>query len=169
VRFLRVIVAVLVALPAAVVLAPAAWAAESAESAGSTIQIRGLEYGVSTTEGRFGGTAHGALSGGWLATVAHEPLRKGKAVPVTGGSFTLRGRGPDLGGTFVRGTVKPLPAASTCEDERFDVTGTLALRGGGTGSFAVVLTHLRVRTGSGCRPYGAVVVGTLRVPSRAVT
>ena len=161
-RFLRVIVAVLTALLAVMVFAPAASAAES------TIQIRGLEYGVSTTEGKFGGTARGALSGGWLATVVHEPLRKGKAVPVTGGSFTLRGRGPDLGGTFVRGTVKPLDASSTCENERFDVTGTLALRGGGTGSFAVVLTHLRVRTGSGCRPYGAVVAGTLKVPSGAL-
>jgi hypothetical protein len=166
VRFLRVIVAVLTALLAVVVLAPAASAAESESE--STIQIRGLEYGVSTTEGKFGGTARGALSGAWLATVVHEPLRKGKAVPVTGGSFTLRGRGPDLGGTFVRGTVAPLDASSTCENERFDVTGTLALRGGGTGSFAVVLTHLRVRTGSGCRPYGAVVAGTLKVPSGAL-
>jgi hypothetical protein len=42
--------------------------------------------------------------------------------------------------------------------------GTLALPGG-RGSFTAVLTHLRVPSRSGCRTYGAVVVGTLTLPT----
>ena len=167
-RVLRVVVPVLVALAALLVLAPAA-AAESVAAADSvaTAQIRGLEYGVSATEGRFGGAATGAVSGGWLATVVHDPLRKGRAVPITGGSFSLHGTRRDVSGTFVRGTVRPFATPAGCGNERFEVTGTLALRGGGSGSFAVVLTHLRAQTRFGCRPYGAVVAGSQTVPSRA--
>jgi hypothetical protein len=60
--------------------------------------------------------------------------------------------------------VTPRPARSTCGNERFDVRGTLALPGG-RGSFTAVLTHLRVQSRSGCRTYGAVVVGALTLPS----
>jgi hypothetical protein len=162
VRVLRVIVPVLTALAAVLVLAPAASAATAA-----TAEIRGLEYAATATEGRFGGAANGAVTGAWLATVVHDPLRKGKAVPITGGSFTLHRQGRDVSGTFVRGTVAPLGTPSTCGNERFKVAGTLALRGGGNGSFTVVLTHLRAQTDSGCRTYGAVVVGSLTVPSRS--
>jgi hypothetical protein len=63
--------------------------------------------------------------------------------------------------------VKPLDTPSTCRNERFDVTGTLKLRGGGSGSFAVVLTHLRAPNQSGCTTYGATVVGDLTTRSRA--
>ena len=94
----------------------------------------------------------------------HDPLRSEKAVPITDGSFTLRSTQREIRGTFVSGTVTPHPAPSTCANELFDVRGTLALPGG-RGSFTAVLTHLRVPSRSGCRTYGAVVVGALALPS----
>lgn len=161
-RFVRVVVAVLMAVAALLVLAPAALAASA-----TTVEIGGLEYAATATQGRFGGAAKSPVPGAWLATVVHEPLRRGEAVPITGGSFTLHGKRRDIGGAFVRGTVAPLDAPTTCGNERFAVTGTLALRGGGRGSFSVVLTHLRVPLRTGCQTYGAVVVGSLTVPTRA--
>jgi hypothetical protein len=158
----RIGVAVLVAVAALLVLAPAAAAAPSTVTA----RIGGVEYAATDTEGRFGGAAGGPLPGAWLATVVHDPLAD-DAVAITGGSFTLHGTQRDLGGTFVRGTVTPLDGASTCGNERFAVSGTLALGDGGRGSFRVVLTHLRVPIRAGCRTYGAVVDGTLRVPAPA--
>jgi hypothetical protein len=157
-----VVVAVLTAVAALLVLAPAAAAASAV-----TADIRGLEYAATPTEGRFGGTADGAVAGGWLATVVHDPLRRAEAVPITGGSFILHSGRRVISGTFVSGSVTPLNTPSNCGNERFDVTGTLALRGGGRGSFAVVLTHLRTPSRSGCVGYGATVAGSLRVPSRA--
>jgi hypothetical protein len=41
--------------------------------------------------------------------------------------------------------VSPINAPTTCVNERFNVTGTLAFDGGGTGTFSVVLTHLRTQ------------------------
>jgi len=156
--------AVLTAVLAALLLTAAPAAAASA----ATVRVQGLEYAATVTEGRFGGAARGAMPGVWRAVVVHEPLRRGKAVPVTGGSFTLHGAQSVLAGTFTSGSVTPYDEPASCGNERFDVTGALALRGGGRGSFAVVLTHLRVLTDSGCRTYGATVMGTVTVPSRAV-
>lgn len=162
VRLLRGVLCVLTAVAAVVLLAPAASAAPSV-----TTEIRGLEYAATLTEGRFGGAAHGRIDGGWLATVVHDPLRRGRAVPITGGSFRLHGARDVISGTFVRGSVTPMTEPSGCGNERFDVTGTLALRGGGRGSFTAVLTHLRTPNRNGCLGYGATVVGSLTVPSRA--
>jgi hypothetical protein len=165
VRALRVVVPVLTALVAVVALAPAAAAAP-----GVTAGIGGFEYAATRTEGRFGGAADGQVPGAWLATVVHDPLDSaGGAVPITGGSFTLRNSQQQVSGRFVRGTVAPLGSSDPCGNERFDVNGTLALDGGGRGSFAVVLTHLRVPSRSGCRTYGAVVAGSLTVPSRMIS
>jgi hypothetical protein len=135
----------------------------------TTVPVQGLEYAASLTEGRFGGVARGEARGVWTAVVVHDPLSRGSAAPITGGSFTLHGRDRAVSGTFVDGSVTPSDAAGSCGDERFDVAGALALDGGGRGSFRVVLTHLRVRTDDGCRTYAASVVGSLRVPARAVT
>jgi hypothetical protein len=140
-------------------------ASPAAAAPTATIQVRGLEYAATLVEGRFGGAAQGPLPGAWRAVVRHDPLRQGEAVPVTGGSFTLYGARRVLDGTFTRGRVTPHDTPATCGDERFDVTGTLALQGGGRGAFAVVLTHLRVLGRSGCTTYGATVVGTLNVPA----
>jgi hypothetical protein len=162
VRLLRVIVPVSTVLATMLLLAPAAVAAPA-----MTASIRGLEYSATSTEGRFGGTARGQRPGMWTAVVVHDPLKSGKAVPINGGSFTLYTNPRPVSGTFVRGTVRPLDAPSTCRNERFDVRGTLKLRGGGNGSFAVVLTHLRAPNHSGCTTYGATVVGVLTTKSRA--
>jgi hypothetical protein len=165
VRVLRVVGPVLMALIVVLALAPAA----AADTATATVDIRGLEYAATATQGRFGGAATGQVDGGWLATVVHDPLRRGEAVPITGGSFTLHSTQSHVSGTFVRGAVRPLGTSGACGNERFDVTGTLALHGGGRGSFSVVLTHLRAQHDGECRTYGAVVAGSLRVPSATAT
>ena len=133
----------------------------------ATARVQGVEYAATATEGRFGGAARAPLKGAWTAVVVHDPLRSGKAVPITGGSFRLYGARQVLGGTFTGGSVTPQNQPATCGNERFDVTGTVALRGGGRGTFSVVLTHLRIPVRSGCRLYGATVVGTMTVPARA--
>jgi len=43
----------------------------------------------------------------------------------------------------------------------------LAFNDGGTGTFSVVLTHLRTQLRSNCVTYGATVAGTLTIPSRS--
>ena len=173
VRAVRVVVAALAAFVALLALAPAASAAPTSATEAlasvATSQIGGLEYAATATEGRFGGAASGPVPGAWLATVVHSPLQQGKAVPITGGSFTLRGRERQIGGTFVRGTVTPLSDGATCGNQRFDVTGTLALDDGGRGAFRVTLTHLRAASNSGCHTFGAFVAGSLTVPGRGVT
>ncbi len=155
----RMIVALVLTTAALLLLAPAAVAAPAV-----TARIRGVEYAATSTQGRFGGAANGQVCGAWQATVVHDPLGSGKAVPITDGSFTLRSTQREVRGTFVSGTVTPRPARSTCGNEHFDVRGALALPGG-RGSFTAVLTHLRVASRSGCRTYGAVVVGALTLPS----
>jgi hypothetical protein len=158
----RVIVPLVMALVALLVLAPTAMAASAV-----TADIGGLEYAATDTEGHFGGAANGQVPGAWLATVVHDPLTAG-AVPITGGSFTLHGtQQREIRGTFVDGTVTPLDDSGTCANQRFQVTGTLALDGGGRGSFEVVLTHLLTQTDSGCHIYGALVAGSLTVPAQA--
>ena len=161
---LRTTIVVVTALAALGLCAPAATAATA-----STTRIGGLEYAATDTEGRFGGAADGPVRGAWTATVAHDPWTGG-AVPITGGAFTLHGtRQREIHGTFVDGTVTPLDDDSSgCANQRYDVAGTLALDGGGEGSFEVVLTHLRTQADSGCHIYGALVAGSLTVPDGSV-
>ena len=114
----RMIVALVLATAALPLLAPAADAAPTV-----TARIGGVEYAATSTQGRFGGAADGQVRGAWQATVVHDPLRSGKAVPITDGSFTLRSTQREVRGTFVSGTVTPRPTPSTCGNERFDVRG----------------------------------------------
>jgi hypothetical protein len=145
-------------------------ASPAAAGEAATAQVRGLEYAATDTEGRFGGAARDPLPGAWTAVVVHDPW-SGEAVPITGGSFTLYSAQRVIGGTFTDGSVTPAGTLTDspdgCGDERFDVTGTLDLNDGGSGSFSAVLTHLRVLGDSGCTIYGATVVGTLTVPAGA--
>jgi hypothetical protein len=159
VRALRMILAVPSALAAMVLFTAPAGAAPEA-----TAYVRGIEYAATATEGKFGGAAKGDLQGGWLATVAHEPLAPGETAPITDGFFRLYSH-RTITGTFVGGSVAALSTPETCLNERFDVTGTLKLSDGGNGAFRVVLTHLRALTKDGCRTYGATVAGTLTIPS----
>ena len=163
VRVLRMILVVPSTLAAMVLLAPPAAAAPQARA-----YVHGIEYAATATEGRFGGAAEGDVQGGWLATVAHDPLAPGETVPITDGFFRLYSH-RTMTGTFVGGSVAPLSTPETCLNERFKVTGTLKLDDGGDGSFKVVLTHLRASTKDGCRTYGATVAGTVTVPSNAAT
>ena len=98
----------------------------------------------------------------------HDQLNPDAAVPITGGTVTLHTRAP-ITGTFADGTVSPIDTPTTCADERFNVTGKLAFDNGRTGTFAVVLTHLRTRLRSGCVTFGAVVIGTLTLTASANT
>jgi hypothetical protein len=148
-------IAALILLPSTAIAAP-----------GYTDQVKGIEYSATSTVGRFSGTATGPLPGAWNAVVVHDPLNPQAAVPITGGSVTLYSR-RTLTGTFVNGTVSPINTPTTCVNERFNVTGTLAFNDGGTGTFSVVLTHLRTQLRSSCVTYGAAVAGTLTIPSRS--
>jgi hypothetical protein len=131
-------------------------------------QVKGIEYSATSTVGKFSGTATGPLPGAWNAVVIHNQLQSG-AVPITGGSVTLYSRHV-LTGNFVEGTVSPLNTPTACTNERFNVTGRLAFNGDGTGTFNVVLTHLRTQLGSSCVTYGATIAGTLTITTRpAVT
>jgi len=148
-------IAALLLLPSTAIAAP-----------GYTDRVKGIEYSATSTVGKFSGTATGPLPGAWNAIVVHKPLQPGVAVPITGGSVTLYSRRA-LTGRFVEGTVSPINTRTACANERFNVTGTLAFEGGGTGTFSVVLTHLRTQLRSSCVTYGATVAGTLTVRTRS--
>ena len=137
-------------------------------AADDTYRVTGIEYSATSTTGRFSGLASGSLPATWDATVIHDQLNPDAAVPITGGTVTLHTRAP-ITGTFAEGTVSPIDTPTTCADERFDVTGTLAFDNGRTGTFAVVLTHLRTKLRSGCVTFGAVVIGTLTLTASANT
>jgi len=147
-------VAALLLLPSVALAAP-----------GNTDKVMGIEYSATATTGKFSGIAAGPLPGTWDATVIHDKLKPGTAVPITGGSITLYTREPIIG-TFVNGTISPINTPTACVNERFNVIGTLAFDGDSTGTFTVVLTHLRTKLQSGCVTYGATVKGALTVASR---
>jgi hypothetical protein len=123
-------------------------------------RVAGIEYAATATVGQFTGAATGSLPGSWDATIVHAPLQTGQTVPITGGTFTLHSRAT-ISGAFTQGAVSPITTPATCGIERFNVTGTMALNGGGSGSFTVVLTHLRAQIGGRCLTYGATVTGRL--------
>jgi hypothetical protein len=133
-----------------------------------TDRAAGIEYAATSTMGQFAGIATGSLPGGWNASIAHAPLQPGQSVPITGGTFTLHSR-PTISGAFTGGSVSPLDTPATCGNERFKVTGAMALHGGGSGSFSVVLTHLRTQVARGCVTYGATITGRLTLAPASAT
>ena len=137
-------------------------------AADDSYRVTGIEYSATATTGRFSGLASGPLPAAWDATVIHDQLQRGTAVPITGGTVTLNTRAP-ITGTFANGTVSPINTPTTCADERFNVTGSLAFDKGRTGTFTVVLTHLRTELHSGCVTFGAIVIGTLTLTAAANT
>jgi hypothetical protein len=158
----RLIVPVLAAL-AVLVLVPGSALASRAY----TVQVKGIEYSATTTVGKFAGAATGRLPGTWQARVVHEPITAARTVPISSGSFQLYSH-RKITGRFVDGAVRRLNTPTTCVDERFDVRGNLALDGGGTGQFTVLLTHLRTTVGARCVTYAATVEGTLTLASTAL-
>ena len=83
---------------------------------GNTDKVMGIEYAATATTGKFSGIAAGPLPGTWDATVIHDKLEPGTAVPITGGSITLYTREP-ITGTFVKGTVSPINTPTTCVND----------------------------------------------------
>ena len=153
---------------AALVISPAAAMAATT----STDSISGLEYAVTSAQGRFAGIASGALPGAWSVTVDHTPL--GTFATITGGDFhlatRLNGTLTVLTGDFTRGAVRQLSGFTGCASQRYAVTGVLGgvgpgSAGRGTGTFAATLTHYRTELFGQCVAYAATVSGSLSLAS----
>jgi hypothetical protein len=130
--------------------------------------INGHEYYFTSTDGRFAGTASGALPGGWNADVRHTALCRSctPTATITGGSFQLATGSKLVTGAFTGGTIQVTNPGSNCTDQTFDVEGILGhvgpwYSGSGTGSFSATLTHHRHRVLGVCVTYAASVAGTL--------
>jgi hypothetical protein len=134
--------------------------------------ISGIEYFATSTEGRFAGTAAGALPGNWNADVQHTPLCLSctPTATITGGSVllaTVLGSSPTvITGTFTGGSVQVLNAGANCTNQTFAVNGALGsvgpwFGGSGSGTFTATLTHYRYSIFGRCITYSASVAGTL--------
>jgi hypothetical protein len=162
VRLLRVMVPVLAALLVLLLVPGSALASRA-----YTVQVHGIEYSATATVGKFAGAATGRSPGTWQARVVHKPISAAATAPITSGSFQLYSH-TKITGHFVDGAVRRLNTSTSCADERFDVRGDLALDGGGTGQFTVLLTHLRTSVGARCVTYAATVGGTLTLTPTAM-
>jgi hypothetical protein len=130
--------------------------------------IRGHEYFFTSTDGRFAGTASGALPGAWNADVRHTPLCLSctPTATITGGSFSLATGYTLVTGSFTGGTVQVINRGTNCTNQTFDVEGILGnvgrwYTGSGSGRFSAILTHYRHRLLGSCVSYAASVAGTL--------
>ena len=134
--------------------------------------VSGYEYAFTSTDGKFAGSASGALPGAWNADVQHTPLCLSctPTASVTGGSFSLAtthtGFPALVSGSFVGGTVQVRNVGSNCSNQTFAVNGILGnvgwwSSGGGSGTFAATLTHYRHSVFGRCVTYGASIRGTL--------
>jgi hypothetical protein len=134
--------------------------------------ISGYEYAFTSTDGKFAGTASGALPGSWNADVQHTPLCLSctPTATITGGSFSLatthNGFPALVAGAFVGGTVQVTNVGSNCSNQTFAIKGVLGnvgwwSSGSGSGTFMATLTHYRHSVFGSCVAYGASVKGTL--------
>lgn len=163
-RFWRVTLASLGVTAMALTVPAAAAAATQYDDA-----VSGYEYYVTSTEGRFAGSASGDLPGYWNAIVDHTPLSP--SATITGGRLdlatTVNGRRADVEGTVTGGTVNRLnPNATGCVDQSYAVDialGSVGVNqsGGGTGEFDGTLIHHRYRAFGYCVTYSATIRGTL--------
>src|ERR1043166_2387870 len=135
-------------------------ATSSALAAQYNDTITGHEYYFTSTDGRFAGTASGALPGAWNADVRHTPLCLSctPTATITGGSFSLATGYTLVTGNFTGGTVQVINRGTNCTNQTFDVDGILGdvgrwYSGSGTGRFSVVLTHHRPRLLGSCISY----------------
>lgn len=152
----------------------AAALAPSRATASSTYSdtLSGYEYWASSTDGKFAGTASGALPGSWNADVQHTALCLSctPTAAITGGSFSLSTVNhyvPTLvTGRFTGGTVQVINPGASCTNQTFAVNGILGSvgtwwSGSGSGTFTVTLTHYRHYVFGTCVTYGASVAGSL--------
>src|SRR5438874_1757400 len=118
--------------------------------------ISGYEYYFTSTEGRFAGSASGALPGSWNADVRHTPLCSSctPTATITGGTFSLAtivdGSPALVTGRFTGGSVQVTNPGANCTNQTFAVDGILGnvgrwYWGSGTGRFSAILTHYRHR------------------------
>jgi hypothetical protein len=147
----------------------ALWASSSAAAAQTYRDtISGYEYYFTSTDGRFAGSASGALAGSWNANVRHTPLclSCSPTATITGGSFSLATPYTLVTGTFTGGTVQVMNVGANCSNQTFDVEGILGsvgrwYAGSGSGTFSATLTHYRRSFLGRCVTYGASVAGTI--------
>src|SRR4051812_33830489 len=127
-------------------------AAIAAETYSDTIS--GYEYYATSTDGKFAGTAAGALPGSWNADVQHTALciSCSTTATITGGSFSLATAlnviPALITGRFSGGTVQVMNAGSNCTNQTFAVNGMLSnvglwYSGSGGGTFTATLIHYR--------------------------
>jgi hypothetical protein len=149
--------------------------AATAAPASTSFAIVGYEYAFTSTVGSFAGTGSGNAgeSAAWNARVEHDPLGSTPTY-VNGGSFamTTRSSGGHLDfatGDFAYhgGTITTIDPGAGCTNQRYRVTGTLenvatTTTSGGSGNFAVTLTHYRYSLFGHCVIYKARVAGTVR-------
>ena len=146
----------------------------SAAAGTSSDTVKGGEYFFTSTDGKFAGTASGALPGTWNADVQHTPLclSCSPTATVTGGSFSLvthlNGWPNVVSGSFSGGYVQVTNPGLNCTNQTFAVHGVLSgvhslFGGNGGGVFDVQLTHYRYSVFGSCITYGAAVAGTLAV------
>jgi hypothetical protein len=148
-------------------------ASASAAPASASFTIVGYEYAFTSTVGSFAGSGSGNVgeTALWNATVQHDPLGSTPTY-VNGGSFAMTTASTShvdyVNGTFAYhgGTITTLDSGSGCTNQRYLVTGTLqnvttSTTAGGSGSFAVTLTHYRYSLFGTCLIYKARVAGTV--------
>jgi hypothetical protein len=147
----------------------------AAAPASTSFSVVGYEYAFTSTVGCFAGTATGNAGdhATWSACVKHDPLGSNPTY-VNGGSLAMATSGPNdpldaVTGSFVYhgGKISTLNSGPNCTNQQYSVTGLLQnvstrTSNGGSGSFAVVLTHYRTRILGACIIYKAKVVGTAR-------
>lgn len=128
--------------------------------------VTGAEYYASSTEGRFGGAATGALPGTWYIDVFHTALSPNATI--TGGTFSLStvmsGQPTTITGDFASGTVIQ-NRTSGCGNQTYQISGNLVKIGpqnsshSGNGTFNGTLTHYRYSFYGSCVIYSASVTG----------
>ena len=169
-------------LPRALLAVPLALAAFAAPQAASSappstsFKIVGYEYAFTSTAGSFAGRGSGnaGQTAVWNAYVEHDRLGSNPTY-VDGGSFAMATTTPSGALDFVRGTfayhggtITTLNAGANCTNQQYRVSDGLenvrtSTTSGGSGSFAVTLTHYRYSLFGHCLIYKARVSGALSV------
>jgi hypothetical protein len=146
--------------------------AASAAPASTSFAVVGYEYAFTSTVGSFAGTGKGNTgdTAAWNATVKHDPLGSTPTY-INGGSFAMTTVSATahldyVTGTFAYhgGTITTLNPGSNCTNQQYLVTGALegvatTTTSGGSGTFAVTLTHYRYSLFGYCVIYKARVTG----------
>jgi len=156
------------------VAALAAPSAAAAAPVSTNFTIVGYEYAFTSTAGSFAGRGNGTAGDTalWNARVQHDPLGS-KPTYVNGGSFAMATASPSdsldfVKGTFAHhgGTITTLNAGANCTNQQYGVSDSLqnvatSTTSGGSGSFAVTLTHYRYSLFGRCVIYKARVSGSV--------